>query len=403
MKLVFDDPSWDNQIQRTVAKAPYGCADIGEVFAIAARATPGDYDSWYSSWFQAAESTRALAEAELAAGHHATAGLAHLRAMEYYRSAYFFCRRDIGGEPLHTAWSRQREMFRAALPALPYAADMVQIPFEGIHLEGYVLRPRSGPTGPTVLFPCGYDGPVEESYSLGGAEAVQRGFTAVFFSGPGQAEMLYQRNIPFRPDFEVVGTTVIDYLTGRGDIDVQRIAMLGRSFGGYLAPRAAAHEPRITALTADPAQPDMGGNFLAMMSPEMKTFFDNDDPAFDDLIWKAYPGLAGQEYWWSRSRAHGLDSPLAYAKAMTEYVVDVPAIRCPTFVSYGEGDFAAATTATFYDQLTVDNKRFVVYQQADGGGGHCEGMGPSRYYADVFGWLQDLWLTPLSGHAGDLS
>lgn len=391
MKLYFDDPSWDVQVQRTVAKAPYGCADIGEVFAIAARVNPGDLDSWYSAWFEAAESTRALAECELAAGHEATAGLAHLRAMEYYRSAYFFCRRDVGGEPLHTAWNRSRDMFRAALPTLPHAVEAVQIPFEGIHLEGYLMRPRCGPTGPTLLFPCGYDGPVEESYSLGAAEATQRGFTTVFFSGPGQAEMLYERKLPFRADFEVVATAVIDYLTSRGDVDVERIGMVGRSFGGYLAPRAAAHEPRITALTADPAQDDMGGNFEAMMPKAMTTMFQNNNPAFDDLIWKAYPGPAGQEYWLSRTRAHGLESPLAYAKAMTEYVVDVSAIRCPTFVSYGEGDFAEATTASFYDKLDVRNKRFVMYKDADGAGGHCEGMGPSRYFADVFGWLQDLW------------
>jgi hypothetical protein len=45
----------------------------------------------------------------------------------------------------------------------------------------------------------------------------------------------------------------------------------------------------------------------------------------------------------------------------------------------------------FYDKLTVDNKQFVMYRDADGSGGHCEGMGPSRYYTDVFGWLQNLW------------
>ena len=391
MKLYFDDPAWDFQVQRTVAKAPYGCADIGEVFAIAARTTPGDLDTWYSAWFDAAESTRALADSEAAAGHAVTAGLAYLRAMEYYRSAYFFCRRDVAGEPLHTAWSRSREMFRAAVPTLPYAVEQVRIRFESTVLEGYVLRPRSGPTGPTLLFPCGYDGPVEESYSLGGAEAVQRGFTAVFFSGPGQAELLYEQKIPFRPEFEVVATAVIDYLTTRGDVDVQRIGMVGRSFGGYLAPRAAAHEPRITALTADPAQFDMGANFEAIMPPVLKSLFAHDDPAFDDAIWKAYPGVAGQEYWLSRTRAHGLESPLAYAKAMTEFVVDVAAITCPTFVSYGEGDFAEATTKDFYDKLAVKDKRFVMYKESDGGGGHCEGMGPSRYYADVFGWLQDLW------------
>jgi hypothetical protein len=59
-------------------------------------------------------------------------------------------------------------------------------------------------------------------------------------------------------------------------------------------------------------------------------------------------------------------------------------------VSYGEGDFAQSTTKVFYDRLKVENKRFIMYRDADGGGGHCEGMGPSRYYTDVFGWLQDL-------------
>lgn len=58
---------------------------------------------------------------------------------------------------------------------------------------------------------------------------------------------------------------------------------------------------------------------------------------------------------------------------------------------YCEGDFAQSTTKAFYDRLKVANKQFVMYRDGDGGGGHCEGMGPSRYYTDVFGWLRDLW------------
>ena len=38
MKFYFDDVSFDGQLQRAVAKAPYGCVDLGEVFAIATRA-----------------------------------------------------------------------------------------------------------------------------------------------------------------------------------------------------------------------------------------------------------------------------------------------------------------------------------------------------------------------------
>jgi hypothetical protein len=68
--------------------------------------------------------------------------------------------------------------------------------------------------------------------------------------------------------------------------------------------------------------------------------------------------------------------------------VDVEAIRCPAFVSCGEGDFAEATTEAFFGRQPNPNKRLV---RAEGSGGHCEGMGPTRKYADIFGWLRDLW------------
>jgi dienelactone hydrolase len=391
MKLYFDEPTFDFQVQRTAAKASYGCADLGEVFAIAARITMGDLDSWYREWFAAGESNQKLAEKEAASGHEENARQAHLRASEYYRSAYYFCRRDIDGAPLQTAWGRCRDMFRSAAPLLPYPTEQVQIPFEDIHLEGYIVRPRTGDPGPTILQPAGYDSPVEEFYSLGGSEAAARGFTVVTFSGPGQAEMLYERKIPFRPEFETVVGPVIDFVASRADLDAGRLAIIGRSFGGYLAPRAASKEDRIGALTADPAQFDMGSVFRASMPAQLQSLLEKGDPAFNDAIWKAFPGVAGQEYWLSRAHAHALPTPLEYAQEMRKYVVDVDAINCPTFVSYGEGDFAQATTKEFYDKLTVDNKRFVMYRAADGGGGHCEGMGPTRYYTDVFGWLQNLW------------
>lgn len=391
MKLYFDDPTFDFQLQRAAAKVAYGCSDLGEVFAVAARITPGDYDSWYREWYSAGQANQELAEREAASGHPFSACQSFLRASECYRSAYFFCRRDLDGQPLHDAWGRSREMFRAAAPMLPYPTEQVQIPYAGVHLEGYILRPSTGATGPTLLFPAGYDSPVEEFYSLGAYEAVARGFTVVTFSGPGQAEMLYERKIPFRSDFEAVVGPVIDFVESLHDLDSERLAIVGRSFGGYLAPRAASKDQRIKALTADPAQFDMGGVLRAVMPQQMTALVEHNDPAFNDAIWKAYPGVHGQEYWLSRVHAHGLSTPLEYAREMANWVVDVGAITCPTFVSYGEGDFAQATTKQFYDGLSVENKRFTMFRDSDGGGGHCEGMGPSRYYTDLFGWLQELW------------
>jgi hypothetical protein len=389
MKLYFDDAEFDGQFQRTAAKAVDGCADLGEIFAIASRIVPGDYDSWHREWYAAAESLRTLAEAEAAAGHRVNAASAHLRASEYYRSSYFFERRDPHGASLLDAFHHCQEEFRAAAPDLPYPAEPISIPYEEVALEGYVIRAPGG-AGPTLLFPAGYDSPAEESYSLGAVEAAARGFTVVAFCGPGQGAMLYDHDLPFRHDFEAVVGPMIDFVQSRSDLDGERIGIVGRSFGGYLAPRAASAEPRVRALSADPAQYDMAAAFRARMPAELLALVDANDPAFNDEIWKAYPGVHGQEYWLSRARAHGVDSPLDLVRVMRDWTVDVEAISCPTFVSYGEGDFAEMGTKEFFDRLTVDEKRFTLYRAADGAGGHCEGMGPSRYYSDLFGWLADV-------------
>ncbi len=50
MKLYFDDAAFDGQLQRSVAKADAGMANVGECLAIAEQVTPGDRDSWYRAW-----------------------------------------------------------------------------------------------------------------------------------------------------------------------------------------------------------------------------------------------------------------------------------------------------------------------------------------------------------------
>ena len=67
-------------------------------------------------------------------------------------------------------------------------------------------------------------------------------------------------------------------------------------------------------------------------------------------------------------------------------VVDLEAIRCPTLVSYGEGDYAEATAHDFYERLNVA-KGVRDVPEADGSGGRCEGMGVTRYYASTFAFV----------------
>jgi hypothetical protein len=45
-------------------------------------------------------------------------------------------------------------------------------------------------------------------------------------------------------------------------------------------------------------------------------------------------------------------------------------------------------TKHFCDRVTVADEQFVMHREADAGG-CCEGMGPSRFFADGLGWLGD--------------
>lgn len=389
MKLYSDDAEFDQQLQRTVAKASSRACDVGEVFAIAHRIEPGNLDSWHDEWFAAGESNRQLAQASEAAGCVRDATDAYLRASECYRSAYFFCRRDPHGAQLLESFRLSREMFRSALPHLEVAAEVVEIPYEdGVAIPAYLLWGSGDRSGPTVLLPAGYDSPVEESYSLGGLEAARRGMNVVMFGGPGQGEMLYERGLGFRHDFEAVVGPVLDFVAAHDGLASDRVAMLGRSFGGYLAPRAAAVDHRIGVLAADPAQTDMFAVIQAQLPAPWLKMIEDDDAAFNDAFWAANPGVDKQEYWLSRFRAHNLDQPLDYVREMKNWVVDVESIACPTYVSYGEGDYAEATSKDFYDRLAVP-KHFQMFKDADGSGGHCEGMGQARYYAGVFAFIAE--------------
>lgn len=64
--------------------------------------------------------------------------------------------------------------------------------------------------------------------------------------GPGQGELVGV--LPMRPDAweEPIGAA-IDALGGTGQVDARRIGVWGSSMGGFLALRAAAHEPRVRA------------------------------------------------------------------------------------------------------------------------------------------------------------
>ncbi|WP_448062352.1 alpha/beta hydrolase family protein [Cellulomonas hominis] len=146
--------------------------------------------------------------------------------------------------------------FRHALRLQGADVEPVTIPYEGTVLHGYSYRAATAPGAdddprPTVVMHNGFDGTAEELHFFGAAAAVERGYHVLTFDGPGQPAALRHDGLVFRADWQHVVTPVLDWLlTTRAEVDPERVALLGISMGGLLAPRAAADEHRLAACIA---------------------------------------------------------------------------------------------------------------------------------------------------------
>lgn len=264
MITLHADQDMAAQLQRTFIGAYADAADLGEALAVAGRVEPGDYGQWHEEWARAGATAATAARAAQASGLATIAARGYLRSSEYHRQSYYFLRHNVADQRVTSGFDQHREMFRAALPLLAFRAEAVAIPFDPAPLPGYLFRPAQGAEGrPTVVFTSGFDSTAEEMTKYGQGIAVELGWNALAFDGPGQGAMLVEHGVTMRPDFENVLTPVIDWLIEQPYTDPERLLLVGRSLGGYLAPRAASAEHRLAALVGDPGQYNFTSRFRA--------------------------------------------------------------------------------------------------------------------------------------------
>ena len=89
---------------------------------------------------------------------------------------------------------------------------------------------------PTLLHIGDYDATAEELYGSVDV-ALERGNGFAAIDGPGQGATLYDQRVPMRPDWEAVVPGMVDALIKHPAVNPERIVLVGRSFGGLIAPR----------------------------------------------------------------------------------------------------------------------------------------------------------------------
>lgn len=165
-------------------------------------------------------------------------------AIAYYRMSEFFM---YDGDPdKKKYYSLATEMFYA------YYADYfsgenprierLSVPYESVSLPVMHVIPIGKSKG-TLLVHGGNDSYYEEFlFSL--LYLQELGYEVYLFEGPGQGSVIRTQGMHFTHEWEKPTKAVLDQL------NLNNVTIIGISLGGYLAPRAAAFDKRISRVIA---------------------------------------------------------------------------------------------------------------------------------------------------------
>lgn len=365
---------------------------------------PGDFDSWYKEFNFLATQLHDKAAAIDSAKFPVSAREYYFRSASYHRASNFF---------LHSNWSDPRinSSEVAALADFNSAVDLLPIPpiQESLQGDGFEIPiyffPAKKQEGedceklPTVILQTGYDGSQQALYHGYGRAVLDRGYNYISFEGPGQPTVRREQGLGFIENWWDVVSPVIDWLEKRPDVDTSRISLMGISFGGVLAPRAASKEHRLSAVVAVDGVTNMQKGFLPRFGDDIaelfnsgnKTGFDEtllsimDDPEYPTSFrWLIAQGL----YSFNTQSPFDWFTQIGVINAEKEVLSTV---ECPVMVYGAEDDsFPLIQAETMRDDLG-DLASYYFFKNDVGAGQHCQ-LGAEEQLAQVtFDWMAGIW------------
>ncbi|MFK0232499.1 alpha/beta hydrolase family protein [Streptomyces vinaceus] len=398
---LFKDPTYNFNGLLALGGSGAGSAEVGEVLtAVNAINGAGLTAQSYVKTF------RGLGDQLMAAPPGAPADgrtkrFRALRAAQYYGQALFFV---LGSDDPGS----EEQLYKAGRAAWDTFCDLCEpppvkakVPYGTTPLPVWFFRPDTSATPrPTVILTNGSDGQNVDMWTYGVPAALERGWNALVYDGPGQGQLLFVDRVVFTPTWERVVTPLVDWLTARPDVDSAKIALTGLSMAGDLAPRAAAFETRIAALVAMPGcvEPWLG------FPPEIRKILTPDKQQTND-IWnkEVVPELPPDAADVMKKRFEPFSIPAMLearrGKLFTDFytpanrikalsITDVVGrIKAPTLVLDYEGEqFYPGQPRRMYDALTSP-KDYLRLTAAQGAQLHCSPMAPQLHCEVVFDWL----------------
>jgi dienelactone hydrolase len=371
------DYTWSAAVRGAIATCMYGGGDLGEIYMVCAalQRKEGDNAAWFVEWNKMGERVALLGDQAKGKGYAQTASAAYMRAANYIEIGERL--RQPRTPETQKAYARAVELFKKGLPDVSFlSVEAVEVPFEGgKSLPAYFVKKAGAEVVkyPTILFFDGLDVTKEIQYFRGVEELAKRGMACLILDGPGNGESIRFRGMPARHDSEVAGGAAIDYLEKRGDVNKDRIGVMGISLGGYFAPRAAAFEKRFKACVAWGAQYDYHAVWKSRVEKAFKTAL----------------SVPGEHIAWFL----GVDTMDAALKKLEPFTLAGVAgkIECPFLLTHGEADAQISTEIANkqFAEVGSKDKTFKIFTRAEGGAEHCQGDNLTLGITYIADWFTD--------------
>ena len=383
VKLYFDHSDMDYYLSWVIGRQIYQGSDPTACLEVAARIVDGSIESWQQEWLPLARSEEEKARSAFDRGDHVSARESYLKACTYYRAPMFLTMpRDPAFDQLQ---KRMQSCFQQAATLFDPPIEPIRVPYQGHLLPGYRWTvDRSGARRPTLIVFGGIETFAEDCYFMIGSAGPEHGYNVITVDLPGQG-MTPNEGLFFGAKMETPAKSVLDYALSRPDVDPERLAVFGFSWGGHIVFKAAQHDTRIKAMIANPPMPDVFRAALAQQQGQKRK-----DPVtrmvFEQIAWRM--GL--------KISANPLDIARRLGKAydyLTHGKADARRISCPVFLLAGAGepDITLRIAGECLEQLQHPKKQLRIFTQEENGEAHCQVNNLALPNETLFAWLNDVF------------
>ena len=221
--------------ERTGKRNTFRHARRQDVESVLANLTSKDPDLWAREWSRVAKPYEEEGAKLEQAGNFKAARDVYVQAYAYYATGRYPTPHTPGKME---CFRKSLELYEKAGQYFEPRLQRIEIPFGVKTLPIYARIPQDGQKHPIVINFGGIDSFKAESYE--DDEGLQQaGMASCSMDMPGVGECPVKAS----SEADSVFSAVIDYLEKRSDVDAKRIAIMGRSFGGYWAAKIAHVEP----------------------------------------------------------------------------------------------------------------------------------------------------------------